>query len=547
MAADENTPLLSNGDASPAETLSGGKSGSSAWRRWATPEVSLLIACFMITTALCLTQVPILYAIQKMACEDFYDHEPPYTGTGNRCDRREIDAATARQMMYLGMSAIVCGVANLLLTGRQIKSGGPKYALCMNTFFPILRVSAQVIAMLIGSRTGIILMQASQILSVVGGPAGYLMVLNTSIAELVEPTKRTGAFGRLQGVSMFGVAIGYLLGGIIGEAASIERPFEVTGVILAVSYVYCVFCTPYIDPKTMGGSDAKNSSAKKKKAASSPLTALAPQTLRLRDGRIVKSYALPLLALGSFVGGLAVGYAPVLTQMYAATEIGFTPTQNSAYMFMTASIRGVFLMFVFPKIITMGRKWLAPARNVKPDPALENSLPTQPVDFEPVDVAPAEAEPVKTPAPVEEDAGAAFDLSFYRFSMLGDAFITGCIGLTSQPWHIYTAGFFLPLFSGSDASSKGVLTDIIPASQRADAIQAITLVQQVAAVMTVGIFGSLFSAFAEIGQTHLTFFCNAAIAVVAIVVLTFLHLPPQGSTLVEDEDDEESEPIIAEA
>jgi hypothetical protein len=71
------------------------------------------------------------------------------------------------------------------------------------------------------------------------------------------------------------------------------------------------------------------------------------------------------------------------------------------------------------------------------------------------------------------------------------------------------AGFLLPFFSGSDAASKGVLTDLVPAAQRLDALQAITFVGYVASLSTAGVFGSMYSAFAEIDQAHLTFFCNA--------------------------------------
>jgi hypothetical protein len=67
----------------------------------------------------------------------------------------------------------------------------------------------------------------------------------------------------------------------------------------------------------------------------------------------------------------------------------------------------------------------------------------------------------------------------------------------------------LPLFSGSDAASKGVLTEMVPASQRADALQSISLVQYIAALTTVGVFGLIFSALSAIGHARLTFFCTA--------------------------------------
>ena len=38
----------------------------------------------------------------------------------------------------------------------------------------------------------------------------YSLALNSYITEVVEPSKRTGVFGRLQGCTMFGGAFGFL-------------------------------------------------------------------------------------------------------------------------------------------------------------------------------------------------------------------------------------------------------------------------------------------------------------------------------------------------
>ncbi|KAI1845876.1 hypothetical protein JX266_007963 [Neoarthrinium moseri] len=552
-ASDENTPLLANGhanvttgdsaaarDGQPAPLINKASSESRLPRRWQrvlTPELSLLIAGFLITTALCFTQVPILYAFRKMECEEFYKHAPPYEGVGDRCNEYQIDSGTALQMMILGLSNIVCGVINLFLTGMYIRRRGPHFALMLNTFFPILRVTMQAIGVGVGFRTGIVLVQVSQVMAIVGGPAGYLLVLNTAIAEVVEPSQRTGAFGKLQGAAMFGTAVGYLQGGIVGEMTAIIRPFEITAGLLALSCIYCFFCTPYIDPKTLGAGDQKKPSSVKK--GKSPFAVLGPQMRRLRDGSLVKFYSVPILALGVFVAVLAVGYGPILTQMYALTVLNFAPKENSFFMFLTASVRGLFLMFAFPRIITWGRKWQAPKKDAKqPDPVLVESIPTEPQDMDPVSALP-EQEPVNPPKPVDEDAGAAFDLWFLRVSMLGDALLTGCIGFASQSWHIYLAGFLLPLFSGSDAASKGVFTEMVPPAQRPEVLQAISLVGSIAALSTVGIFGLVFSAFAAVGKANLSFFVIAAVAVFAIIILLFVKIPPQGSVV--ESDDEEAE------
>jgi hypothetical protein len=54
-----------------------------------------------------------------------------------------------------------------------------------------------------------------------------------------------------------------------------------------------------------------------------------------------------------------------------------------------------------------------------------------------------------------------------------------------------------------------VITEMIPAEHRTDALNAITLVENIAQLVTVGLFGFIFSAFAEAGKAYLTFFCNA--------------------------------------
>jgi Na+/serine symporter len=46
-------------------------------------------------------------------------------------------------------------------------------------------------------------------------------------------------------------------------------------------------------------------------------------------------------------------------------------------------------------------------------------------------------------------------------------------------------------------------------SRRADALNALTLVENIARLATQGLFGFVFAALAEIGRPHLTFFINA--------------------------------------
>jgi hypothetical protein len=72
-----------------------------------------------------------------------------------------------------------------------------------------------------------------------------------------------------------------------------------------------------------------------------------------------------------------------------------------------------------------------------------------------------------------------------------------------------TAAFLLPFGSGSAPAAKGVITQMCPDSQRADALNAVTLVENIARLATQGLFGFIFASLAEVGKAYATFFCNA--------------------------------------
>jgi hypothetical protein len=47
------------------------------------------------------------------------------------------------------------------------------------------------------------------------------------------------------------------------------------------------------------------------------------------------------------------------------------------------------------------------------------------------------------------------------------------------------------------------------ASQRVDALNALTLVENMARLSTVGLFGFVFALLADAGKAYITFYCNA--------------------------------------
>ena len=190
MAADENTPLL------------GSKKRSRLSSLW-SPANRLLLAGFLITLSFSFTQVPLLYVFREMECDVFYETHPPYEGNGDRCNRNEIAAGTATQFSILGMSTTFCGekrsiasfsclncvnwlrrpagTLNLFVTGWNIKRLGPRSALLLQTTIPAIRVLTQIIGVVVGAQRGIYIIQLTQLITILGGPVGYMFVESPSL------------------------------------------------------------------------------------------------------------------------------------------------------------------------------------------------------------------------------------------------------------------------------------------------------------------------------------------------------------------------------
>ncbi|KAF7549532.1 hypothetical protein G7Z17_g6324 [Cylindrodendrum hubeiense] len=502
MTTNERTPLLSGSKLVGKKVLF-------------SPANRVLVAGFLISVALSFTQVPILYVFRLMECEEFYRHHAA-DQLGDRCNRSEIDAGTAAQVSILGMSTTFCGVLNLFYAGWQVRNWGPRTAIVLQTLFPALRVAIQVVGVAIGARDGIIIVQSSQLISLVGGMSGYLLVLNTTVGELVPASERTAMFGMLQGSVMLGTSIGYLLGGVVGDTWGIRRPFEIAAVLFTLSSVYSALFIPYIDPKTLTDTGSRKQQGWGKLFGA--VKVLTPKALRLEDGRRVNHYGITFLALGVFMGVLATGYAPILIQMYSTAAFNFLPTENSYLMASNSLIRGIFLMVFFPRIISSGRKWFSDS-----NPKESIQVPAEAiVTNESMDLVagtPVGQEPILVVIDVEDRSGQAFDLFFLRWSLVVDGVVTASTAFATREWHIYLAGILLPLASGSAPASKGVITEMCLSSERADALQAMTLVENVAMLSTLGLFGFIFSTFSNIGKAYLTFYCNAAIALAAVAIL----------------------------
>ncbi|GJD01346.1 major facilitator superfamily transporter [Colletotrichum higginsianum] len=125
------------------------------------------------------------------------------------------------------------------------------------------------------------------------------LVLNTAVAEVVERRKHTGVFGRLQGAVMIGTAIGYLLGGVLGDVFGISSPFITAVGCFAVTTIYGAILWPASPEQS---DEAASKTTPGASGFLAPIKVLMPQKYRLESGKVVRNYGLVFLALGIFFG-----------------------------------------------------------------------------------------------------------------------------------------------------------------------------------------------------------------------------------------------------
>jgi MFS family permease len=456
-----------------------------------------------------------------MTCAAYYETHPE-PSDGDRCSNHEIEASTSRSVSLLGASTALFGILNLFYTSWTIKRFGIKSALLSSVFWPAIRLAVQNIGVMNGSDTGIRIIQASQIITILGGPSGYLLALNSYVAEIIEAKDRTGALGKLQGWSFIGIALAYLVGGLISDTFGILAPFQVTLGLFLISCLYVLILLPWLPISKAVESQTSSGLLK----FFGPLKVFVPQRWVLHNGQIRTEYGNILLGVGVFLGVLATGYIPVLLQMYATDIYDFGATENGYLISLNSFIRGIFLTMVFPRIISAGRTCLTTPKLLKTessesDPLISideaiPSLPHSPNDFAAsgtgfgnTDEEPIEPPKLKLHRPEIEQETFAFDLLYARYSLLIDAILTGAATFVNQGWQLYLLGALLPFASGTGAAAKGTILQMCTASERPDALSAITLIDMGARLATTSVFGFIYSLLAEAGEIRLIFTCNA--------------------------------------
>ncbi|KAK4622458.1 hypothetical protein CLAFUR0_06583, partial [Fulvia fulva] len=533
-ADSERTPLLRKESNTPA-----------AEPRWGNSVVLrvLFTSCLM-SLSFGVTQVPLIYVFGVMTCDEYYKTHPDPGPVPGRCRITDVEASTARAVALLGAGTTFFGVANLFWTGWCIKRFGIKSALLTSCLWPAVRLAVQNVGVQLGAGIGIIIIQCSQAITIFGGPAGYLLALNSYATEIVKPEQRTATLGRLQGVAFFGNSLGYLAGGLLSDLISTIAPFRATLVLFCISTTYVFLFLPQL-PNDITPEQLKKTASLG--AFFEPLKMFVPQRWALKDGRVQREYGMLLLGAGAFFALLATGYIPVLLQMFATDVLDFGTTENGYLISVNSLVRGLFLTFAFPAIIHGGRNWMDNrdgnrAEKLTRRSSIMSEPPLNLEDYEPGPIeGDADHEPLHPPAPNEKEESFQFDLIYTRYSILVDGILTALATFATQGWQLYIVAIILPLAAGTGSAAKGTILQMCSPSQRADALSAISLVEMMARLATTGLFGYVFSASAAIGRPSLTFLANGGLAVGAFVVLMVTRFPPEGAGRVVEEGEGEGE------
>ena len=510
--------------------------------QWPWTVKYLVLFCGFITSlSFGTTQVPLLYVFRLMTCDAYYEDHPEQTvgledsarspvSTGTtsvgsmvtyalsagelfttadippisgRCSVHEIESSTALNVSLLGASTTIFGLVNLFLTGVMIKRIGIKPTLWINIFIPAVRLLIQNVGVEVWGNTGIIIVQCSQVITILGGPSGYILTLNTFVTEIIDYEGRTAWLGRLMGSMMVGAALGFLLGGVVAEAFDIKAPFRLTLALFLAASVYIVIFLPRVAAADSKAGDSTTTNGKKKgvlRKFFGPLAVFAPRKFITKAGAIQTEYGAFLLAWGVFLGILATGYLVTLLQLFSTDVFGFGTKENGWLIFMYSLLRGLFLTFLFPRFIAIGRRLTLRKQkeeNKKPKAANVPEEPEAPSERQPLlsheqngaDGTEPEADQHKNNDSVKKpEQTFTFDLTYTRFSLIADGLLTLLCTFVREGWQMYLVAAILPFAAGTGSAAKGTVLQMVgrdaSSGERTDALAGVSLVENIARLST---------------------------------------------------------------
>jgi MFS family permease len=198
-----------------------------------------------------------------------------------------------------------------------------------------------------GGTTGIQILQWTQLITILGGGAGYFLCANTFTNHLVTAEERTASFGQSQGFALLGTAFGFtcapsawrthliersprqkIVGGFFADHFGTIAIFKLVFVLFVISTLISTFFLPYIAPPVPPSTVDGDGKATPKQLGFfsflAPLSVFSPRRIPIEEGGNEKRfYGLMLLGIAVFLGTLAVAFVPFLLQLTATNSFGF--------------------------------------------------------------------------------------------------------------------------------------------------------------------------------------------------------------------------------
>ncbi|WVQ69175.1 uncharacterized protein L199_007391 [Kwoniella botswanensis] len=497
-------------------------------KRWNLfpPVRRVFFTSLLLSMTFAFTQTSLIYAFRVMTCDEYYKTHEWDGSHGDRCSIPQVEGKSAREIAIMSTTTTTSTIANLFISGWFIKHFGVKAAMFQQTFWAALRNLCQMYALKTGGKAGILIIQSTQLFNVLGSAGGYQIASNVFVSLLVPSEERTKMFGVLTGVIMLGSSLGYTLGGLAYNTYGLLAPFQCAFGLLCFCTIFGSLFLPYLPPDNHTkepSSSADVTNEKKKQSFLAPLKIFIPKKVETPDGKIKRDYNLLLLGAGAFVSVLATGYVHVALQLVGTDAFGFTPGESGMMLSGNLLVKAFFLSICFPRIITWGRKLLSHRTDIPSGPATDEHPETPLEAEEPDDMGAPREDQARQPTDVQH--GSTFDLYFLRWSIFIDGLLTGLTTLSTKGWHLYLAAGVLPFASATGSACKGVTLDFVEADQRSDALGAIALIEKIAQVSTISLFGTIFAVFSEQGRPTLVFLANGAIAMLAFILLLFVRMP----------------------
>ncbi len=109
----------------------------------------------------------------------------------------------------------------------------------------------------------------------------------------------------------FGTALGYFVGGLLGDWLGIIAPFRVTLVLFCLSTVYGYLFLPHIPLSE----EVEKKASKSIGAFFDPLKMFVPKKWMLRNGTVQREYGVLLLGAGAFLAVFATGVRVLHSRM----------------------------------------------------------------------------------------------------------------------------------------------------------------------------------------------------------------------------------------